>query len=188
MLRLQSNTLSLPHRNGAHHIEWVFVVDGVAHIAYGTLTRVAVVWQAVSHRVATRFAVLNQRAVQHVVVSTHAHMQLAQARDGTDHGVTRHDCAYACWCAGEDQVTRLQCPCGGEVFNRFRNVPNELMNVTALALLSVHMQGNFRLSDVCNLGGRRDGRDRGAVFKRFADAPRTTLLFHLVLQVASCHV
>jgi len=62
---LAQQHLVVPHRHCAHHVEWVFVMDGLAGIAHRTLACVAIVRHAVGHRAAARFAMLYERAVQH---------------------------------------------------------------------------------------------------------------------------
>jgi hypothetical protein len=72
--------------------------------------------------------------------------------------------------------------------NGLGHVPDQSVNVAALAQSFIHSQGNGCGHNVRGSAGRGDGSDGCRFIECLANAPWATLFFHVGLEVASGHV
>src|SRR4051812_35265366 len=101
------------------------------------------------------------------------HAQFTDAGDAADQRVAGDDCRHTFGGARVDQVTGLQLPRGRQVFDGFTDVPDQLGDVAALAVLAVHLDPDLGVLHVTGLRGFDDRADGRRLVERLAYAPGT---------------
>src|SRR5690348_3658616 len=90
--------------------------------------------------------------------------------------------------SGEDKITGPQLEQPGEIRDHFRHLPDELVEVALLALLSIHFQPYSAPGRMADGRSRDDLRTGSGGFECLPDFPRPAELLRFALQVAPRHV
>ena len=74
------------------------------------------------------------------------------------------------------------------MFDSFCNIPDQLADMAALAVLAIDLHIDLCIFHIARLCGRGNRAHGCAMVKAFSDTPRAALFLHLVLKIAARHV